>query len=139
MCGVSTRVVTSVDISGWTANDTSYFVSLVERTAEHFPVKEVAADKAYLSHKNLKAVKAAGGTPYVPFKSNTLPPDEEDSSVWSQMYHYFMLNREEFLEHYHQRSNAETAFSAIKSKFGDAIRSKSDAGQVRGGRSRRSM
>ncbi len=56
MCGVTTKIVTSIDISGWTANDTSYFVPLVEKTAEHFPVKEVAADKAYLSHKNLQTV-----------------------------------------------------------------------------------
>jgi transposase len=122
-------VVTSVNISGWTANDTTYFVSLVERTAEHFTVKEVSADKAYLSHKNLQAVEAIGGTADVPFKSNTTPP-AEDGSAWAQMYHYFMQNREKFLEHYHRRSNAETAFSQIKGKFGDSLRSKSDVGQV---------
>ncbi len=129
MCGTSTRVVTSVDISGWTANDTTYFVSLVEKTAEHFTVREVSADKAYLSHKNLSAVSSIGGTAFVPFKSNTTPP-VEDGSAWSQMYHYFMGNREKFLEHYHKRSNAETAFSQIKGKFGDSLRSKSDVGQV---------
>ncbi len=46
------------------------------------------------------------------------------------MYHFFMQNREKFLEHYHQRSNAETAFSQIKGKFGDSLRSKSDTGQI---------
>jgi hypothetical protein len=46
------------------------------------------------------------------------------------MYHYFMGNREKSLEHYHQRSNAETAFSQIKGKFGDSLRSKSDVGHV---------
>jgi transposase len=34
------------------------------------------------------------------------------------------------VEHYHQRSNAETAFSQIKAKFGDSVRSKSDTGQI---------
>ncbi len=130
MCGVRTKTVTAVDISGWTANDTSYFIPLVQRTAEHFAVKEVSADKAYLSHKNLQAVEAIGGTPYVPFKSNTLEPNPEDSSAWAQMYHYFMGNREKFLEHYHQRSNVETAYSMMKSKFGDSLRSKSDVGQI---------
>ena len=33
MCGVNTKVVTAVDISGWAANDTNYFVPLLERTA----------------------------------------------------------------------------------------------------------
>jgi len=43
-----------------------------------------------------------------------------------------MYNREEFLAHYHKRSNVETAFSMIKAKFGDAVRSKSDIGQLNG-------
>ena len=34
-----------------------------------------------------------------------------------KMYHYFMYNREEFLAHYHKRSNVETAFSMIKPEF----------------------
>src|SRR5215203_6764446 len=46
MCGVNTKVVTAVDISGWAANDTTYFVPLVERTAQHFGIEEVSADKA---------------------------------------------------------------------------------------------
>jgi hypothetical protein len=74
MVGVRTKIVTSVDVSGWTANDTSYFVPLVERTAEHFQIREVSADKAYLSRKNLKAVERVGArltclsspTPYRP-------------------------------------------------------------------------
>lgn len=129
MCGVKTKVVTAIDISGWTAHDTNYFIPLVQATAEHFSVKEVSADKAYLSHKNLHAVEAIGGTAYVPFKSNTLPP-AEDGSAWAQMYHFFTYNREKFLEHYHKRSNAESAYSMIKAKFGDSVRSKSDTGQI---------
>jgi transposase len=39
-------------------------------------------------------------------------------------------NRLNFMEHYHMRSNVESAFSMIKGKFGDSVRSKSDTGQV---------
>ncbi len=46
------------------------------------------------------------------------------------MIHYFMENWEKFLGHYHQRSNVETPYSMMKGKFGDSLRSKSDAGQV---------
>jgi hypothetical protein len=42
------------------------------------------------------------------------------------MYHHFALNREDFLRHYHKRSNVESTFSMIKAKFGDAVRSKTD-------------
>lgn len=128
MCGTQTKIVTSVDVSGWTAHDTNYFVPLIETTAAHFDVERVSADKAYLSHKNARAVESIGATPFVPFKSNSLPPAED--SAWARMYHYFMFNREEFMAHYHKRSNIESTFSMMKAKFGDSVRSKSDTGQV---------
>ena len=128
MCGVNTHVVTSVDVSGWESHDTNYFVPLVEQTARNFHMAEVSADKAYLSHKNLAAIEAVNGTPFIPFKSNTVATTED--SAWGRMYHYFMLNREDFLAHYHRRSNVETVFSMCKAKFGDSVRSKSDTGMV---------
>jgi transposase len=39
------------------------------------------------------------------------------------MYHFYMMNRPKFLEHYHKRSNVETTFHMIKSKFGQRLRS----------------
>ncbi len=128
MCGVKTKIVTSVDVSGWTAHDTNYFIPLVAKTAAYFNLAEVSADKAYLSRKNLRAVEAAGATPFIPFKSNTVEMIE--NSIWAKMYHYFMYNREGFFEHYHKRSNIESAYSMIKGKFGDSVRSKSDTGQI---------
>jgi transposase len=130
MCGVNTKTVTSVEVSGWTAHDTNYFVPLVERTAGNFQLGDVLADKAYLSRKNFKAVEELGGTLYVPFKKNTLEPTTEEDATWARMYYYFMYNRLVFMEHYHMRSNIESAFSMIKGKFGDSVRSKSDTGQV---------
>ena len=101
---------------------------MVEKTAEHFDVREVSADKAYLSRTNLNAVELAGGMPFIPFKSNTLEPTE--AGAWARMYHLFMYRREEYMRHYHKRSNIETAYSAIKGKFGSSLRSKSDTGQI---------
>ena len=43
MVGVDTKMVTSVEMSGWAANDTTYFVPLLERTAQYFPIKDVSA------------------------------------------------------------------------------------------------
>ena len=70
---------------------------------------------------------AIGAVPYIPFKSNTTG---EGPELWRQMYHYFQFNREDFLKHYHKRSNVETAFSMIKAKFGNALRSKTDTAQT---------
>jgi hypothetical protein len=79
-------------------------VPLVKRTAKHFDIPEVSADKAYLSRWNMDTVDGFGGIPFTAFKANTAVP--KDDSVWARMYHYFMFNREEYLAHYHKRSNA---------------------------------
>ena len=73
MCGVKTHIVTSVDISGWEAHDTTYFVPLVEETARHFEMAEITADKAYLSHKNVALAEAVGALPFIPFKEQHSP------------------------------------------------------------------
>ena len=46
------------------------------------------------------------------------------------MFGYFTYRRDEFLAHYHKRSNVETTFSMIKRKFGDFVRSKTDVAMV---------
>jgi transposase len=40
------------------------------------------------------------------------------------------LKNGEFLEYYHKRSNAETTFHMIKSKFGDSVRSETEVAQI---------
>jgi transposase len=46
------------------------------------------------------------------------------------MYFYYQFRRDEFLRHYHKRSNVESTFSAVKRKFGDAVRSKTPVAMV---------
>jgi transposase len=128
ICGVKTNVVTALVIEGRDAGDSPQFKPLVQKTAENFTVKEVPADKAYLSHDNLALVEKRGGRAYVPFKSNSQPG--EAGSLWEKMYFYYNLHREEFLAHYHQGSNAESTFSMVKAKFRDHIRSKNNTAMV---------
>jgi transposase len=128
MTGVKTNVVTAVEIGGRHASDFQMFPHLLKKTAEHFKLRDVCADKGYLSHDNLKLVEQYGGTPYIPFKSNTVL--RADGDIWSKMYHLYAFNREEFLAHYHKRSNVESTFSMLKAKFGDYVRSKDETAQV---------
>lgn len=46
--------------------------------------------------------------------------------MFEKMFHFFQFKRDEYLGHYHKRSNVESTFSAIKRKFGDSVRSKTD-------------
>lgn len=124
MCGVKTNIVTAVEILDRDAADCPQFKPLVETTAANFTVKEVSADKAYLSHDNLELVDGLGGTAFVPFKVNS--QQGEAGSLWEKMFLYYLLRKDEFLPHYHQRSNAESTFSMVKAKFRDHVRSRTD-------------
>jgi transposase len=124
MTGTKTNIVTAVEIHDRDAGDSPQFKPMLETTAKNFTVQQVPADKAYLSHENLDLVHRLGATAFIPFKSNSGPG--EAGSLWEKMYGYFQFRREEFLGHYHQRSNVESTFSMVKAKFRDHIRSKTD-------------
>ena len=127
--GVKTHVIPSVKITTEFDSDSPELKVLIEKTAEHFEMEEVSADKAYLSRDNMNLIEEAGAMPFIPFKSNaTAKP--KNSAIWKKMFYYFQLNNEEFLDHYHKRSNAESSVMMIKSKFGDSVRSKIWTSQV---------
>ena len=131
MCGVKTNVVTAVSVTGANGADSPQFIPLMHKTAERFSMNEVSADKAYLSKKNLQAVWDADAMPYIPFKSNSVSLGiARVSPLWRRLFHYYNMERDSFLAQYHKRSNVETAFSMIKRKFGDALRSKTGVAQV---------
>lgn len=129
MSGVKTNIVTSVEITEGTSNDSPQLPRLVQETAKHFEVSEVACDRAYSSKDNLKLIEDVGAVPYIPFKKN-VTGKRAGNSIWKKMYHYFIYKHEEFLEHYHKRSNAETIFHMVKTKFKDNLRSKDLTSQI---------
>jgi transposase len=127
MCGVKTNVVTAVEIHDKNANDAPLLPPMVQTTARHFRISEVSADKGYGSLENAEAIIKTGGTPFIAFRSSATG---EKGGAWQQMFHYFMFRRDEFVQHYHKRSNVESTFSMMKRKFGDSIRSKTDTAMV---------
>jgi transposase len=133
MCGVKTNIVTSVTVSDGYAHDYPFFKGLVDRTADAgFKMKEVSADKGYLGADNMLATLRHGAIPYIPFKINSVAQSgwEPKSQLWTRMYHFYSLHRAEFLQHYHKRSNVETTFHMIKSKFGQRLRSRTLTAQI---------
>lgn len=129
MNGNKTHIVTGVKITEAYSHDSKEFSELVNMTARTFDIKEVCGDKAYSSRNNLDLINEIGAKPYIPFKDNAIEKSR-GSMFWKKMYHYFMFNREEFLQHYHNRSNSETVFHMIKSKFGDYVRSNDWTAQI---------
>ena len=128
MCGVKTNIITAVEIHGRNAADSKLLPALLGKTSENFRVSEVSADKGYSSHANLETIDRAGAKPFVAFKSNTR--GNCGGGIWDKTFHYFQFKREDFLQHYHKRSNVESTFSMMKRKFRDGLRSKTDVAMV---------
>lgn len=126
--GVKTNVVTAVRIfEGEISADSPQFVPLIKETKRHFEIGEVSADKAYASVDNFEEIANCGAKAFILFKSNTTGAV---GGAFEKAFHYFQFNQEEFLQHYHKRSNVESTFSAIKRKFGDSVRSKNPTAMV---------
>lgn len=128
-CGVKTNIVTSIEITGENGADSPQFIPLLNGTAKNFNIREISADKAYSARNNLNAADEIGATPYIAFKNNA-QGYTRGSPLWNKMYHYFQLNKDEFMEHYHKRSNVESTNAAIKRKFGETLKSKNRIAQV---------
>jgi len=128
--GVKTNTITGVRITDGDSADCPQFAPLVQDTNETgFDIAEVSADKAYSSRDNVGLVDELGGTAFIPFRKGATGRPRGKSHTWRKMFAYFMLNQEEFAEHYHKRSNVETTFHMIKMKFGDKLKSKNKTAQ----------
>ena len=127
MVGTTTNVITSVKVTGSDGADCPELPGLVAATKQHFGIAEVSADKAYLAHENLAAIETSGAAPFIPFKVNS---QSDGSPAWRKMHAVFMFKQEEFLAAYGKRNNIESTFSAVKRKFGHAVRSKTFTAQV---------
>ncbi|MGC2235699.1 MAG: transposase [Pyrinomonadaceae bacterium] len=128
--GNLTNIVTAVEVTEKYEHDSTQFKTLVEQTVTNFEMSEISADAAYLSKDNMKTAVDNGAYPYIAWKSNSRATEKEGNELWNKLFHYFSLNKEKFLERYHQRSNSETAFSMIKAKFSDRLRSKNRTAQT---------
>ena len=76
-----------------------------------------------MSVENIETVFDCGGTPFIQFKANSTG---SAGGLFEKMFHFYAMNRDEYMAKYHKRSNVESVFSMVKAKFGDCVRSKSD-------------
>lgn len=130
VCGTQTNVVCAVSMSPNNSGDSPQLEPLIRETAKvGFAIKEVVADSAYASRKNYEVIDELGGVGYIPFRAYT-SGKARGSLVWKRAFLFFQNHQDEFLEHYHKRSNVETMFMAIKTKFGDVLKSKNEVAQM---------
>ena len=132
MAGLQSHIVTVAAATDKPTNDAPYLPGFLEVTNDNFQVELVAADKGYLSKRNYREIEGIGAQAFIPFKSNSTPDPghHKRDYVWEQAYHRFMTEREEFDRQYHKRSNAESVFTMIKSKYGQFVRSRTPEARV---------
>ena len=95
---LAAKSLPKLEISDGYSNDHGYFKPLLEATAANgFTIKEVSADKAYLSGENLLTTLRHKAIPYIPFKSNSKAQTNygPKSTVWTRMLSFYNDNREE--------------------------------------------
>jgi transposase len=127
--GTKTNAIVSIEATESTVGDSVMLAPLLSSSVERgFTVRELSADKAYLSNGNLTAIEAVGAVPYIPLKANSRPTGK--SAAWRRLYHTFEARNDEFLACYHKRSNVESTFSMVKRKFGASVRAKAFPAQV---------
>jgi len=126
--GCYSNVIVGVKIREGTSADSPHFEAILRRASENFDIKEISADKAYSSRENHKVAEDLGITPFILFKKNATG-NSRGAMVWHKMYKYFKENKNEFLTHYHMRSNSESGFFMIKQKFGGFVNSKNSIAQ----------
>lgn len=132
--GTKTNIITACEVTaseGKGINDVVHLQPLATQTAENgFKINEFSADMAYLSRNTFQVIDDLGGTPFIPFKKDSTGKPRGKTHLWRKMFHYFQYNREEFMQHYHKRSNVESTFGAMKTKFNDCLKSQSRPAQI---------
>lgn len=128
LVGTKTNVIASASVTDRDRHDYPEFIPLLTDGAKTFTMAEVSADKAYSGRSNVTAITALGAEPFIPFKSNAI--DDKKCPAWSKLFHLYSYRVEEFLPHYHQRSNSESTFSMMKRVFTDTLRSKGAEAQT---------
>jgi hypothetical protein len=124
--GVRTNVVTAVEIYGQHAADSPLLPALVNATAQTFKVREVSGDGAYAGGENYDAVAKLGGQLFTTFRADATGGV---GGLFGKAFHWFQFRKDEYLSHYHKRSNIEATVSMVKRKFGDAVKSKNELAQ----------
>jgi hypothetical protein len=89
---------------------------------------EVYADSGYLSKNNCCIIKKKGGTPFIRPKKNTTGLGTHGKKIifgdpFTEMIEQYNENPMKWMKKYHQRSNIEAVFSALKRKLGGYVSS----------------
>ena len=95
----------------------------MDQTAKNFEVKQVSADKGITATITMPPSRPSAPGAVHPLQEHVqaglqsqlrkVDPD----TLWNKMYHLFHYKREEFMPHYHKRSNVESDIHGHQGKI----------------------
>ena len=93
-----------------------------------YDLGDVYADSGYLSKKNCSLIKGKGGIPFIHPKKNTTGKGLHAKQIiygdsFTEMIEEYKNDQNTWMKKYHQRSNIESVFSALKRKLGGYVSS----------------
>lgn len=128
MAGTTTHGIASLKVTTASEQDCPQLAELLANGRKNNDIRELSADKAYASIEHHAMLEALGIAAYIPFRDDAVIHAKPDA--WSRKLCEFLLHREQWLPHYHRRSNVETVFSMIKGKFGGSLRARRLRSQI---------
>ena len=119
-CSLPSRTIVAMEVTPGTVHDHERFGDLVKAASVQQTFDTLLADRGYLSREACAAAKAAGATPYIPWKTNTKhrarPRDDFEKMIaFGKHFH----NR--FFAKYRRRAEVESVFSEIKRLVGSQL------------------
>ena len=116
------KAIPSMEVTDGEVHDSPQLARLLDSLPLD-DIEVVAADAGYLSRRNCDLIEAKGAKPYIKIKKNIQVIRAFGSRAWVNMILEWRANPEAWNKKYNMRSSAESAFSAIKRRFGHRLAS----------------
>jgi len=130
IAGVKSKIIPYAIVSEGHIHDNNFFKPLVLGANKMFKIKEIYADKGYLSNANANFCYSLNIKDYIKIKDNTILDKFEDS-VWNNSIKRYLEDVQKGAERrFSLRANVECAFHMIKTVFSDVLRCKTHTGRV---------
>jgi len=124
LSGTKTNIIFQMKVSPSSVADAPTFTPILRDARRFLSVKDIVADKGYLSRQNFQIAQELGLVAYIPFKSNSTGKSK-GHRAWGHMFKAFKEHFDDYMKRYHRRSNAETVFHMLKTRFGASLSTKS--------------
>jgi len=128
LIALTNLAILNQNITRGTRHDSPILKNLLKPIPEG--VGDTCLDPAYLSRQNCSLIAMKGRTPIIKPKRNTTIR-KHGSQAWRDMITLWLEDQTTFLKRYHQRSKAESVYSALKRCYGNHLASRKPAAQRR--------